>query len=696
MRKRKRVAIEDLTWDDLEEWAGSKIVSRGKSYLNAVNDLRQTPDGKLVAWVSGTHRYATLAGMDEKGQLLSSCTCPYSWGPCKHAVAVILAYLEAVRKRQDVPVAPIGDERLRKVAEEEPFDPFDEWDDDEEEFDEDDLEGVEIPTGSQKRRGASEPSRNLREYLAGMSKDALVDFISDLAHRHEEVHETISDQAQLEHGSIGGIVASIRQEIEELSSQPAWTNHWTGEGEIPDYSRVRERMEALLKAGHADEVVALGRNLLKSGINQIEQSHDEGETGSEIGLCMEIVFRAIPKSSLSRIDQILWMIEAFLEDDYGILDSSGDHINSEIFGQSDWNTVADRLGDRLTKMPCPGDGEKESSFSLTYKRQAVMRWAIRALDNAGRKREVIPLLEREALITGCYTELVDRLIATRRRKEARKWAKEGFEMNVGNWGGIAWSLEERLRDLAEREQNWPLVAAYRALEFLKQPEISKYTALEKAARQAKAWPAVRNAVLKYLETGNRPDTHSESKQPCQKQGASAVCVVKSTKRSVGLESWPLPPAEIELPPPKNNAASYPDTQTLIDIAILEKQPEEVLKWFEVSKKKDRNRPSRNDDRVAITLQETYPRVALEIWKRLAEAMIAYVNPSAYQEAGKYLKKMQSVYQRQKQLPEWETYLKELREDNRRRPRMIEVLDRLEGKQRRILDRRSLRPTQAPR
>ncbi len=693
MRKRKRAAFEELTWDDLEEWAGTKIVSRGKSYLNAMNDLRRTPDGKLVAWVSGTHRYATLAKMDESGQLSSNCTCPYSWGPCKHAVAVILAYLEAVKKKQNVPVTSPNDERLLKTSEEEPLDPFDEWDDDEdnwdddeEEFGKDDLEEVKIPTESRKRRRASEQSRDLREYLAGMSKDALVDFISDLAHRHEEVHETISDKMRLERGSTGRIVASIRQEIEELSSRPAWTNHWSGEGEIPDYSRVRERMEALLRAGQADGVVALGLDLLRLGIRQVEQSHDEGETGSEIGQCMEIVFRAIPKSSLLKVDQILWMIDAFLEDDYSILDSVGDNLHSGLYGQSDWSTVADRLGERLAKIPCPGDTEKKPSFSWTYKRQTIMRWTIRALDNAGRKQEVIPLLEREAPITGCYKELVDRLISIRRRKEARIWAKEGFERSIGKWDGIAWSLEGNLRDLAEREENWPLLAAYRALEFLEHREISKYTVLEKAAKRAKVWPEVRNAVLHFLETGVRPDRQPGTTQKDHERGTSTAKKMGSTRTLSSLVSWPLPPTEIELPPKKDIGENYPDIGMLINIAIDEKRPNEVLKWFEVSKK--RGHGGRwNHDKVAVALQETHPDVSLELWKGLAEAEIAHVQPAAYQEAGRYLKKMQTVYQREKRLSEWQAYLTKLREDNSRRPRMVEVLDRLESKQRRILDKR---------
>ena len=689
MGKRKILAIQDLAWDDLEEWAGSRVVSRGKAYLKTVSDLRQAPDGQFVAWVQGTQRYATLAGLDENRQLSSHCSCPYTWGPCKHAVAVLLAYLEAVRKKREVPAVSTDDERLRKIAgqripdrSEEWDDGEDDWKDEEDDLGEDSFEEVETAPKRWKRRGGSERSRGLTEYLANMSKETLLDFVLELANRFPDVHEAVLDRAQLERGSAGQIVDTVRREIEDLSSQPAWTNHWSGEGEIPDYSRVRERMEALLEAGYADQVVDLGRYLLERGKNQIEQSHDEGETGCEIGSCMEVVFRALPKASLSKVDQILWMIDAQLEDDYGILDSVGDCLRRSGYGQRDWGHVADILGDRLAKMSVPAEEKEERSFSWRYKRQAIMGWTIRALEEAGRKREVIPLLEREAPITGCYEQLVDRLISARKRKEARKWAKEGFAKSFGERGGAAWSLEKRLRELAEREENWPLAAAYRALEFFERPDISKYAVLEKAAKRAKVWPEVRHAVLSYLETGNRADMQPGSKQ--QRHGSGTSVKARSKGIPSGPVSWPLPQSEVEPLLKGRDSGRFPDTQTLIDIAIKEKRPEDVLKWFEVSQKRGFG-GGWNDDKVAVAVQKTHPDVALKLWKGLAEAQIAQVQPAAYQVAGQYLKKMETVYRLKKRLSEWEAYVTELRDANKRRPRMIEALDRLEGKRRRILD-----------
>jgi len=94
-RKRKKTDLfEGLTWNDLTSWAGSKIVSRGKSYQRSgyVKELACAPDGSLIAWVDGTERYATQVFFEDD-ELESDCTCPY-WDTCKHAVAVVVEYLE--------------------------------------------------------------------------------------------------------------------------------------------------------------------------------------------------------------------------------------------------------------------------------------------------------------------------------------------------------------------------------------------------------------------------------------------------------------------------------------------------------------------------------------------------------------------------------------------------------------------------
>jgi uncharacterized Zn finger protein len=62
--KKISAILRNLTLDDLREWAGTKILSRGKSYVRNVKGLSRTKDGTLAAWVSGSEEYATSVHLD--------------------------------------------------------------------------------------------------------------------------------------------------------------------------------------------------------------------------------------------------------------------------------------------------------------------------------------------------------------------------------------------------------------------------------------------------------------------------------------------------------------------------------------------------------------------------------------------------------------------------------------------------------
>jgi len=71
--------FKELTWSDLRQWAGDKILGRGKNYHlgNRVQKLARTPGGGIVTWVNGAKQYATIVDMKE-GELVSECDCPIS------------------------------------------------------------------------------------------------------------------------------------------------------------------------------------------------------------------------------------------------------------------------------------------------------------------------------------------------------------------------------------------------------------------------------------------------------------------------------------------------------------------------------------------------------------------------------------------------------------------------------------------
>ncbi|MFO7860825.1 MAG: hypothetical protein R6U41_06345 [Desulfosalsimonas sp.] len=68
-KKTRPDPFAELTWDDFADWAGDRIVSRGKGYqrMGRVRDPAVTEDGGLVAWVDGTQRYAVKVVMMDDG-----------------------------------------------------------------------------------------------------------------------------------------------------------------------------------------------------------------------------------------------------------------------------------------------------------------------------------------------------------------------------------------------------------------------------------------------------------------------------------------------------------------------------------------------------------------------------------------------------------------------------------------------------
>lgn len=612
----------ELTWNDIETWAGGTIVSRGRNYQRQgrVADLAVTDDGGLIAWVDGSERYATRVAMDEGGLPDSICTCPYG-RDCKHGVAVVIEYLKQVENNCRVPKARQDDERLILLAGE----------------GRDDDENL-----------MSEAIRqDIDDFLQGKTKAQLIDLIHELAGQYPEMARDLSDRKQVISGNTKALVTRLRKEMRDLASEPGWQNYWNSEGYTPDYSGVRKKLETLLKAGLTDEVLTLGRDLVTTGMRQVEESHDEGETAMEIAGCLPVIVEALDQSSLDAADKLSWALNAVLEDPFDVCDAFGEYLDRQ-HPQTAWHTFADRLLAQLHGLKSAKGADK---FSRDYERDRLSHWAIHALERAGREAEIIPLCIAEAKMTGSYDRLVRRLMAARRYGDAEKWIMAGLRAIGEKWPGIGANLRGILREIRALEQNWPVVAALRVEEFVRHPSLQDFTDCRKASVKAKAWPQVRTSLLRYLEKGELP----------WKQ-----------------KGWPLPESGLERPEADQHNR-FPLIGDLIDIAILEKKPDQVLKWYDQCPQGRFGCPWLDEDAIADAVQVQAPERAVAIWKNKAERLIAQVKPHAYEEAAKYLRKAKLVMSNQNNQAQWEQYLGSLRDTHARKRRLLEILDGLDEK-----------------
>ncbi len=638
----------DLTWEDLEDWAGTTIVSRGRTYQrnSSVSELGITPEGALIAYVLGSTRYVTQVAIQD-GDLTSECTCPY-WTTCKHAVAVVLEYLMCLKNDVAVPEIPQTDPRPDRLREtettgEEYWDPeLGRWTDIEE----------QLEAAQQQNTGP------LLAYLKKQTKAQLVELLGELTNAFPDVREFLEDRRKVRSGNASTLLKAIRQELADIREGPDWDEYeyeYDQEYQPVSFNRLKTYLQALLIAGPAEELLQVGKELINAVNFAIDNYDMEGGILDEVPACMEIVTQALPASSLSSSEKLIWAVDIELADEnefcYDVLENIWNNANNE----SDWRELADELQKRLNAIRPDND-----------LRRRVIGWLIPALEQTGREDEIIPLHEREAEITGEYTQLIDLLIDEKHYEDAEHWCHKAIANTNPNHPGTISNLEDRLRTIREKTGDYLSATTFYADDFFSNPSLHTFQELCEAASKAKVGSAVEAWARYFLETGYLPRTKGRK------------------RKGEPNDKWPLPETEFEK---DNNPSQGPMINLLIELAIAEKKPTEILKWY------DLKAPTTHYSwgymytsslNVAHAIKEKYPDRAIEIWKEQAESAISRVEVSGYQEAGTYLREVRDTLKRLNREDEWEAYLSELKNENKRRPRCLEVLDGLAGK--RIIDR----------
>lgn len=616
MAKKKKQSDKflNLSWNDLEEWAGHKIVKRGENYQKQgrVSRLAKTEDGNLSATVKGSDIYGTKVLIMQDGRLESICTCPYTYN-CKHGVAIVLEYIDQVKRNIPVPEVDKNDERLMLI--------------------DGDLDDE------------SDDNDNIDIFLKDQSRDDLIVLVNELGIKYSEVNRYLHDRLKFSSGNIESRIRHIHKQIDEATREPGWQNHWDGQGFTPDFSEIRENLETLLDEGYADDVLLLGRELMSSGIELVEISHDEGETAAEIEGCMPAIIRALEESSIAPVEKLDFAVNAIIDDEYSLFESFYEFIESG-HPVDVWDEIANNMIERLENFP---DNSYELGLS-NYKRDQISNWAVTALEKSDRGKEIIPLCEKEAPITASYKRLVNILIEEKNYDDAEKWIHRGLKELKDRLPGIASDLRGQLLDIRMKQKNSGSVAALLAYEYVYYPTTNVYQICKKASEKIQEWEKVRVCILNYHETGNLPWKQKD---------------------------WPLPQPDIEFTETRTNN-EYPMIRELISLYIFEKNPEKVLFWYDRGVAEKRWRFGFNTDEIADAIKTYSPERAIGMWQSTAEALINRVKPSAYENAVIYLKKAKKVMKEIKKQDAWDKYFQGLRNTHIRKTRLLEILDRMDN------------------
>ncbi len=618
-----------LEHEDLKDWAGPAVFRRGRGYRNRVSDLAVTEEGHIVAEVMGTGRYVTRVWMTGEG-FDHECTCPYA-GPCKHAVAVGLTCVDLVKSGETIPLIE---------AEE--------------------LEIWLLEHGAGGASGETIDREKARAALEAMSKAQIVEWAMDSFVAHPGLFDSllsasplVDKASPLTDEALARTMARLRAQIREKASEPGWQRHWDDGGYTPDYTPVRAQLEKLLKGGQAQTVVELGEDLFQEGNRQVMASDDEGETADQIRDCMAVVLDALREIGQPVATRLIWYWDKELEDEGCLLDGLEAPVDEDELSEAEWREVAEEFEGRLASCPKPEPGG--GPFAERYERQRLLHRATLALSRAGQQERAVDMMIAELPYSDNYVELVQCLMARGTYDQAADWARQGFGKTLEHLPGIAWQLLGLLIEIAGRHEDWLLVAALRVEAFVARTEIVNYTDAEQASRKAGCWNRVRQALLRFLETGKKP---------------------------LSGEGWPLPDTGLQWSTPKTpkylrrSAARFrspfPDHNRLIEVALYEKRTEDALRWF-----KEAPGEGYHAEAVAEAVATTHSDVSLGIWRGRAEGLIARVKPSAYQEAMPYLSRMGRLMRGLGRGDEYRGYISGLRRLHKAKRRLMKELDELE-------------------
>jgi Uncharacterized conserved protein len=624
--------FRELKWSDLQNWAGGKATAKGIKYQEEgrVREIKRTSSGSLVALVEGTIEYFTEVSL-ENGNLSSICTCPVGHN-CKHAVATILEYLDLIEQGEEVPV--ITEEDLLIARSKRGF------------------AGAKTSVTYE----SEEFSRILSKYLEHLEKPELIKILTTFAKRDNTLGRYLIDRLSLTSENQEGVIEDIYSELCELWKETKEYDFWTYEEEdLPDFSDVQVRLESLLDSGHPDELLDIGKELMDK-YEEIAEYDEEGDIGTKISSCMDVVFRALPQSSLSAHGKLIYALEIELKDNYNSLNEHT--IWKEDFAQEEWRLFAEALKVRLHK----AEKVNDILYSSSWERDYVVDRLIDALRKAGRSEEIIPISELEAEKTGNFVRPVRELLASGQTKKAEEWIYRGVKETRDNAPGTANELLEILVEIKEKEKNWLFITALETEEFFRFPQLASYIEMQKAAKKMEKWKEIREAALQYLRNGELPTNQAKTTEE--------ISILPNIVPKTGL---------LEMGSLKK--IKSPVFDLLIQIAIQENDTEEVVHWYE-ELKKSKNAAEKYlnpflENEIANAVKGKYPEIAIDIWKKLAESLISETKASSYEAASMNLRKVKETLESIGKKAEWEEDIRKIREVNKRKKKLLETLDRLE-------------------
>jgi hypothetical protein len=463
-------------------------------------------------------------------------------------------------------------------------------------------------------------TERVRAYLSTRPVEDLVERLVNTASIIDEVWLGLVTEARIVTGDLD--MAHLKKEL-TASVRVSGYMHWR---QVPAYAdridAVIELISALLGAGHATQAVEVTEHVIARFDTAMGHIDDSGgylaaahERLQTLHLAACVAARPDPRKLGARLVDLALKghLEWFLDAPVAYADVLGDR------GLAGYRTRLDKYWSTFPQLE-PGDRrwgfepDGPSRFRVTHLKMSLAR-------AMGDINELVEIMARDLSSAWCFVEIADELTAAGREREALVWLERGHAAFPPDGG------DRRLRHA--------LIAAYRrdGLDdeavaiargaFDVTADSSTFEELRMAADGTPAWDELRATALRHLrgedDAGGR----------LRESGRSSVVRIMIDEGDVE-QAW-------------RDATQGGCTETL---------------WMELAELRC----------------ESHPDDALDVYWRHLGRVLQHADVGNYRVAVHLLKRIEATLTGAGRALEFSSSLAGVRFDNRRRPKLIELLD----------------------
>jgi uncharacterized Zn finger protein len=572
-----------LDRSNLRRMAGAASFERGEDYFanDHVKRLSEE-DGVIAAKVQGTYPYRVKLWLDGK-DLDYSCTCPVGADGefCKHCVAVGLAWLEGSRRK--------------------------------------------LPSGK-----ADQPAvvtkDDVRAYLKGQDKDALVDMLVEHAAQDERLGQRLFLKTA-KNTAKGLNLASYRRAIDEAVEPDGFVSYRDAYNYTQGIDEVIDSIEELLKEGNSAAVIDLAEYALdavESAMGSIDDS--DGHMGGILERLQELHLKACKKAkpdpeSLAR-RLFGWELRTDYDTFYGAAETYGGVLGEK--GLFAYRQLAEA---EWAKVPAlrPGRDNTEKygkRFRITHIMETLAR-------RSGDIEALVAVKQRDLSLAYYYLDIAETYKRAGQHDKALEWAERGVKAFPKRTDS---RLREFLANEYHRRKRHDAAMALVWAEFTESPVLSEYQKLKTHAGRIGEWTSWRDNALEYFRL--------------------QIAEASSERRK---NRWPT--------------YRTADHSELVRIYLWEKDIETAWHeaqaggcsnslWLELAGKREKE----------------HPEDALSIYQRQIEPVLDRKNNEAYEEAVDFLGKIRELMVRLGRESEFTDYATKLRAAHKAKRNFIKLLN----------------------